>query len=244
MHDEKLQYMLDQYIRPGLFSKEQKSYCLEEPSAEERKAAKEKAEKKKVKEKVVKEKIAEERAAEEKKANEKMGATKLIVSIAEENLCIQNCDKKNVNSIFFKDAKKCVDHVIWQHKGNDWILHLIEMKTTMGANTWIRVRRQNKGTYLAMVALAAALGIHFIAVKSYTTYGEVVSDPEESPNLLTRKRTLGKWAQNILKEWKTGKVKLFIAKGEERDYYKDIEHTGIPLSRDTKGIMIGSLDIK
>ena len=234
MHDEKLQYMLDYYIKPDLFSKEKNKYCLEEPLVEEKKA-------KTVK---VKKKVEVGETAKKKAANENVGATKFIVSIVEENLCIQNCDKKPINSFFCKDAKKCVDHVIWQHKGNAWILHLIEMKSTIGYKTWINVRVKNRDTYLAMSALAAALDIHFTKVKAYTTYGEAIFKTEENPDPLMMKPALGEFAQNVIKEWETGDVKLLIAKGKEKNYYQSVEHTGIQLSRDEKGILRGSYNIE
>ena len=74
---------------------------------------------------------------------EESGKSELHVQLAsKENLCIANIDKKNTGLLFLQEGKakslyKRVDHMIFEKKqGNQWKLHLIEMKGSVGTEKW------------------------------------------------------------------------------------------------------------
>ena len=67
------------------------------------------------------------------------GKSELCVQLAsDDNLCIANLDKKKTDVLFFQAGKekslfKRADHMIFEKRqGNQWKLHLIEMKGSVG----------------------------------------------------------------------------------------------------------------
>lgn len=213
-HSEGLQYILENYIRNGIFEKDAHFYCLEEFSDE--------------------------------------GRTKLKVTIEEENLCIANCDcsleKKKagckIKSPFFNEEKqgitKCVDHVILQHKDDNWFLHLIEMKKTIRSDVLFDIRKKNRDAYFFMVALSSILQIKFKSVKSYTTYETDNTDIESQTNTRVKMLTLGEWHPNVIKEWHDGKMRLSIGKDE----WLSVDHQKKQMTKNEEGVLTGSLIIE
>ena len=213
-HSKQLQYILQKYIRNGIFEKDAHVYCLAELSDE--------------------------------------GRTRLDVIIKDENLCIANCDCSlektkagcKIKSPFFSEGKygitKCVDHVILQHKGDSWFLHLIEMKKTIRIPVLQDIRKQNRDAYFYMMALASILHIKFKAVRSYTTYETDKTVIDEKTNTRIKMPVLGKWNPDVLGEWRNDKMKLSIGESE----WLSVEHQKIQMKKDAGGVLVGKLEIE
>lgn len=59
---------------------------------------------------------------------------------------------------YFKN-KKCADHVLFEQKDNDWILHIFEMKRSVGEKEWKKIKEQFRGAIQNALALAGFLNI-------------------------------------------------------------------------------------
>lgn len=96
-----------------------------------------------------------------------------------DNLSIKNVDFKNTQMCFFQKNKmksmfKRVDHIIFEHlTDNDWKLHLIEMKSSVGNEKWIEVKGKFRASYLFAQGIAAMLEMHIVDTCMYTTYENV-----------------------------------------------------------------------
>lgn len=112
---------------------------------------------------------------------ESTGKTILDVRInSEDNYCIKKADDKSMTEIaFFRpekqfSMKKRVDHIIFEKKDDDnWNIHLIEMKTTVGEKTWIDAKGKFRASLLLSEAIASMLGMRVQDIKMYTTYEKV-----------------------------------------------------------------------
>lgn len=208
MHDKSLDYVINNYIAPAYFEPESNQYTLEE--------------------------------------TEEQGKSLLMVSIEDENFCIKKYDDKK-RCAFFKtpnqagkndeSVSKCVDHVIMQHKNGAWRLHLIEMKSSVGAKTWERIKKQNRDAYLEILALSGVLGINFSEITSYTTY-ESEKFKNDDTNPLTKTALLGKKASNGYEQWESGYMELSVRAGKPLQ----IKHNKIRMVKDNN-VLQGSLNI-
>jgi len=107
---------------------------------------------------------------------EQNGAGELVVTVPQTNICIQNFDKVEKETSFFweteenKLAQK-VDHCLFYYDDRTWTLVLIEMKTSVGARTWLQsIKPKIRSSILRMRAFAAVCGIHVDRIEAYTTY--------------------------------------------------------------------------
>lgn len=95
------------------------------------------------------------------------------------NLSIKNVDGKNTQMHFFQNEKgksmfKRVDHIIFEHlTEDDWKLHLIEMKSSVGNEKWIEVKGKFRASYLFAQGIAAMLEMNIVDTCMYTTYEHV-----------------------------------------------------------------------
>lgn len=210
MHDKSLDYVINNYIAPAYFEPESNQYTLEE--------------------------------------TEEQGKSLLKVSIEDENFCIKKYDDKK-RCAFFKtpnqagkndeSVSKCVDHVIMQHKNGVWRLHLIEMKSSVGAKTWERIKKQNRDAYLEILALSGVLGINFSEITSYTTY-ESEKFKNDDTNPLKKTALLGKKASNGYEQWESGDMELSVRAGKPLQ----IKHNKIRMVKDNdNNVLQGSLNI-
>ena len=164
----------------------------------------------------------------------------MVVLNNEDNLCIEDYDhSKKCN--FFRDDKdlglnKSVDHVIFQNVSGKCVVHLIEMKTTVGARTWFDIKQKVRTSYLNILALAATLDIDIQKVVVYTTYNENKFDvPDTNPR--AKVAPLGikpidpqkdEWDKNI----------IHINLGELRE----LQHYPVLMQREN-GVLTGKLDL-
>lgn len=209
-YDARITFALDKLIAEGYFSGESQLYVLSE--------------------------------------NATRGESKLTVNIADNNLCIADVDgKKQQHKLkcnFTREPQnglnKAVDHAIFQRaKGNKWILHLIEMKTTIGRKTWDEIKLKFRASLLDMKALAVFLGIDITEVKSYTTYETYKVQPlSQTPDLALHKPKTGEKNISLEDEWSKGCVYLIFG-----ELHK-IEHKSIKMTRVAQGQpLLGTLTI-
>ena len=100
--------------------------------------------------------------------------------------------------------QKSVDHVIFQNCSGNCTLHLIEMKKTVGSETFKGVKRKVRSSYLNALAIAVALGITITQTIAYTSFLELKFDTEADTNSNPQiyKPMLGERAIDVKKdEW-------------------------------------------
>lgn len=173
------------------------------------------------------------------------GKSDLDVTIKSDNLCIYNFDEKKKCNFIRQEKKKgmrkSVDHILFEQIDNGWRLHLIEMKSSVGYNTWLEsIKPKVRTSYLTSLAIADFLGIKISNIVAYTTYDEEkFSANSNKTNPRTFVPRLGKKARDPLKdEWE--KDQMFLELGEELK----IAHKKIKMNKDEKtGALIGKLEI-
>lgn len=175
------------------------------------------------------------------------GRSILKVDIADDNLCLRDFDNKrkcafiNLNRRF--GLGKSSDHIIFQNKVNGWIINIIEMKTTVGRETWQEIKLKTRSSYLQCMALAGFLGIDIIDVKVYTTYeNEKFNDIKNTQNIALHKPSLGHCLFDYKKEeWTRGLIKIRM--GDKDENIVTLSHKEILMQRDNKNILQGKLYI-
>lgn len=159
-------------------------------------------------------------------------------AISDKNLVIKNVDKKKTDMLFFRNQKelsmfKRVDHIIFENLyGNDWKVHLIEMKSNVLVKRWSEVKGKFRASYLLVQGLAAMLEMNLVGICMYTTYEKVnLTPPDTMP--VGRRLQLGANHINPKEEWDSGKVFL--------NFNGKINFTHIPIQmrRNEEGILIG-----
>ena len=122
------------------------------------------------------------------------------------NLSIKNVDGKNTQMHFFQNEKgksmfKRVDHIIFEHlTEDDWKLHLIEMKSSVGNEKWIEVKGKFRASYLFAQGIAAMLEMHIVDTCMYTTFeNDYFSLPNTMPT--ARRLRLGEKQVKPQDEW-------------------------------------------
>lgn len=125
-----------------------------------------------------------------------------------DNLCIEDFDNSKKCGFFKQDREfgmqKSVDHVIFQNCSGNCTLHLIEMKKTVGSETFKGVKRKVRSSYLNALAIAVALGITITQTIAYTSFLELKFDTEADTNSNPQiyKPMLGERAIDVKKdEW-------------------------------------------
>ena len=174
------------------------------------------------------------------------GKSDLKLSINHENLCIYDFDNKKKCG-FLRTEKtygmqKSVDHIIFENCSDEWKLHLIEMKSSVGYKTWLEsIKPKVRTSYFTALAIAEFLGIDILItnVRAYTTY-EVEKFSLNETNPRAKVSHLGYAARDPKRdEWEKGKI--FIHIGEEIM----IPHTNIQMIKNPEtGILEGSLEIQ
>ena len=179
------------------------------------------------------------------KEEKESGKSDLNVNIRNTNLCIYDFDNKK-RCGFIRDEKrfgmnKSVDHILFEEYSNNWRVHLIEMKSAVGYNTWLEsIKPKVRTSYLTALAIAEFLGIQIKEVIAYTTYEvERFSGAHNGTNPKVMFPALGMVARNPFEdEWK--KDCMYINLGEE----KKIQHKKIQMVKNVStGVLEGSLTI-
>lgn len=83
---------------------------------------------------------------------------------------------------------KCADHAVfvYDEKRMEWSLHIIEMKTTIGNDTWLKAVRQFQGALLRAYAIAGLMQFYrFLRIYTYCAF------PNLPPSLIDEKANRG-----------------------------------------------------
>ena len=170
---------------------------------------------------------------------DKFGESRLEFHLnSDENLCIRNIDKKNTEMYFFQaDGKKSmfkrVDHIIFEHADADkWNLHLIEMKSSVGAETWADVKGKFRASYLLAQGIAAMLDINITETYMYTIYEEIkFTFPKTMPS--ARRTRSGVPLVRPEKEWSGEEFGLNF--GTRLKF----SHKPVHMARDSQNVLVG-----
>lgn len=155
-----------------------------------------------------------------------------------ENLSIKNVDKKNTQINFFvKDKKKSmykrVDHIIFECLGdNNWKVHLVEMKSSVGNDKWMDVKGKFRASYLLAQGIAAMLEMKLIETYMYTSFEKVYFNLSEIMPV-ERRLQVGEKHVKPQDEWNGGKFALNF--GNKIPFI----HIPIQMKRNDKGILVG-----
>ncbi len=139
---------------------------------------------------------------------------KTMVEVFSENdtlLVIKNVDKKKTELYFFRTQKllsmyKRVDHIIFEKKRDDkWVLHLIEMKSSVSADKWSEIKGKFRASFLLAQGIAAMLDIEICETVLYTTYDKVGFMHSETMPVARR---IGTGRRPFKAEWESGWTEL------------------------------------
>ena len=172
-----------------------------------------------------------------------LGLSILHISGLKDNLCIENLDKKVGCNFLNEDPKngmgKQSDYLIFEYLEKKWILHMIEMKTTVNDKEWIGIRYKSRTSYLIALAIAVFLGIEIAQVHAYTTYERVKFHSfDEVTNPVLYKPKLGeRKPDNKKDEWDKGKLVFQMVDKII------IPHTPVIMRRNSDDMLEGNLDI-
>lgn len=152
------------------------------------------------------------------KETDAKGYSELTVFVNGKNLCIEHYDKKKRCGFVRKDKKfgmeTCVDHVLFVMDSEEhWKAYLIEMKTGMGENTFIDVKKKVRANYFSIKALCAYLEIELSDrdIEVYITYESRNPNvtPNNTPNPATLKAKTGeKYTSLMQSEWNKNRIIL------------------------------------
>lgn len=156
------------------------------------------------------------------------------------NLCIANLDKKKTDMLFFREERaksmyKRVDHMIFERQdGDQWKLHLIEMKGSVGADKWNEIKGKFRASYLLGQAVGAMLELKISETVMYTTFEKVrFAHSDTMPT--GRRGRVGEPMVKMEDEWDKGRFGLNFG---QRVHFV---HKPIPMKRDGGGILKGEL---
>lgn len=160
-----------------------------------------------------------------------------------ENLSIKNIDMKNTQMYYFRSDKnlslyKRVDHIVFEHiSDDDWKLHLIEMKSSVGRNKWTEIKGKFRASYLWAQGIAAMLDINIISTHMYTSYEKV--QLAASDTMPTERRLLvGEHYVKMEEEWNGNKFTLNFG---TKICFK---HTPIEMVRNEANVLIGKYTVE
>ena len=167
------------------------------------------------------------------------GKSELCVQLAsDDNLCIANQDKKKTDVLFFQAGKekslfKRADHMIFEKRqGNQWKLHLIEMKGSVGQEKWVEIKGKFRASYLVAQAIAGMLGLDISEAVMYTTY-ERVEFSHSGTMPTARHGRLGIPQVRMEEEWEGSRFGLNF--GERISF----NHIPIKMKRNMNGVLTG-----
>lgn len=129
-------------------------------------------------------------------------------------VAIPNCDKKKTLLDFLRTDKalslnKRVDHIVLEERDNNqWIVHLIEMKSSVSsAEKWTEIKGKFRASYLFVQTLCAMLHMELAEVRMYTTYEKVTLNYKPE-NLICRRPRVGDKEATPQQEWDGEKFTL------------------------------------
>lgn len=161
-------------------------------------------------------------------------------------LCLPNYDNKHRCEFLSWPEKhgmrKCVDHVfLYKASSGKWVILLIEMKTSVGDNTWIDIKKKVRASILNIKALAAVLDLPIERFLVYTTYENLLFKNPSPENPVERKQHLGVPSTKE-DEWDQERIKINLLNPSRDEFH----HTGIQMNRQViggKSTLYGTLNI-
>ena len=180
----------------------------------------------------------------------KKGKTRLIVNVGTtDSICFNNYDSFPKWKILSEKSKvgmkKCIDHFILKKNiSGIWELHMFEMKTSIGFETWQNVKYKMRSSYLSIKALAMYLGISLqdSNITTYTTYenDKFNLNYMTSPNIIIP-RIGGKAMDSKKDEWDSNVMNVPIIISADNPYnYKTfvkLKHQKIKMNRADDGYL-------
>jgi len=171
------------------------------------------------------------------------GKSCLNVIIDGTNICVEKYDNQK-RCAFLREEKsfgmqKCIDHFILKKENDVWNLYMIEMKSSVGYNTWSNIKYKLRSSYLNIRALCEFLGITLGDVYAYTTYEkEMFEKPKDTADVKIHVPLLGEKATSYKDdEWDKGIIKVEI------DEILEFSHTAVKMERNSEKILEGELCI-
>ena len=170
---------------------------------------------------------------------EDSGRSLLEIQLEEDdNLSIKNVDMKNTQMYYFRNDKalsmyKRVDHIIFEHiSDNDWKLHLIEMKSSVGMKKWTEIKGKFRASYLWAQGIAAMLEMNIVSTHMYTSSAKVHLSPSDTmPS--GRRLPTGEHYVKPEEEWNGNKFALNFGTRIR------FEHKPIQMQRNSKDVLVG-----
>ncbi len=141
------------------------------------------------------------------------------------------------NKCKFFSSLKASDYVIMQEKDGLWILHIIELKTTVNPNEWAHIKKQFMGSYLHAIAYSKILDINFVEYKFYTFYLNDEIAEITKANIAKLKGRINN--RKLYPDWNKGFYQLKCIDGLDNTF----KHITMPLETNSDGIAVGSITL-
>ena len=187
----------------------------------------------------------------------KKGKTRLFVNVGtKESICFNTYDKFPKWEILVDKKttglRKCIDHCILKKNSfGIWELHMFEMKTSIGFETWSNIKYKLRSSYLSIKAVALYLGIIIRDenITTYTTYEK--DDKMEVENMTDSKAMLPRVGDKAIDakkdEWDAGviNVPIIVSESNPYDFYTTIRlrHSKILMNRAEDGFLENTISL-
>lgn len=188
------------------------------------------------------------------------GKSRLFVYVdTTENICIKNYDDPKkfskwgiINNSKKFHLSKCVDHFIFKRNQlGIWELHMFEMKTSIGFDTWGEIKYKLRSSYLSIKAIAVYLGITLNDenITVYTTYeNDEKMRVENTTNPKAMLPRVGDKAIDAKKdEWDVGfiNIPVIVSESNPYDFYTAIRlsHRKILMYRAEDGFLENTISL-
>ena len=148
--------------------------------------------------------------------------------------------------------KKCIDHfILKKNPSGIWELHMFEMKTSIGFETWGKIKYKLRSSYLSIKAIAVYLGITMSNenITIYTTYeNDKKMRVENTTDLKSMLPRVGDKAIDAKKdEWDAGviNVPVIVSESNPYDFYTAIRlrHSKILMYRAEDGFLENTISL-
>lgn len=192
----------------------------------------------------------------EMREDSKQGKTKLTVNVGTtDSICFNTYDKFPKWEILLEQKnfgmRKCIDHfILKKNTSGIWELHMFEMKTSIGFETWQSVKYKMRSSYLSIKAFAVYLGI-LLQDSNITTYTTYEND-KFTVNYMTSPTTIiprigGKATNSKTDEWDSGVMNIPMIVSENNPYdYKTVvklKHKKIQMNRSDDGYLTQTFNL-
>lgn len=132
------------------------------------------------------------------------GKAELECRVKNYTIAFPEWDKKTFS---FVECQKCADGILFEKlPSNNWVIHILELKSTMNSSEWDKTKKQLNGAVIHGCACMGVLGITNIEnIKFYAAYKKekisVATDPVLS------KIPVGKISsEHTIADWREGKI--------------------------------------